>query len=70
LLEGATLQYCQERTVIIQLTGLHWERNPWYPWLFLVRLLQRTKCRWDRSRVKSTYKNKDLHTEQKSGEWL
>ncbi len=30
LLEGATLQYCQEWTVIIRSTGLHWERNPWY----------------------------------------
>jgi hypothetical protein len=70
LLKGATSQYCQECTVIIQSTGLHWGRNPWYPWLFLVRLLQRKKCRWDRSHIKSTYKNKDLHTEQKSGEWL
>ncbi len=70
LLKGATLQYCQEWTVIIQSTGVHWGRNPWYPWLFLVCLLQRKKCRWDRSHIKSTYKNKDLHTEQKSGEWL
>jgi hypothetical protein len=31
LLEGATLQSCQEWTVMIQSTGLHWGRNPGIP---------------------------------------